>query len=108
MINPPGASTVTLYFTEFATEEGFDFLKIYDLATSQVIAELTGSYPNGVPDPVTSPSGKMFIAFSTNYSGTAEGWSAYYETDLVDVPEMQSQDNIMIYPNPAWTMPSQL
>jgi hypothetical protein len=54
-----------------------------------------------VPDPITAPSGKMFLAFSTNYSGTADGWTAYYETDLVRVPDMQAEDNISIYPNPA-------
>jgi len=101
IINPPGASTVTLYFDEFETEEGFDFLKIYDLATSQLIAELSGTYPNGVPEPVTSPSGKMFLAFSTNYSVTAGGWTAYYETDLVDIPENEQARELVIYPNPA-------
>ena len=101
IIQPPGASTLTLYFTAFETEEGFDFLKVYDLGSSQLLAELTGSYPGGVPDPITAPSGKMFLAFSTNYSGTADGWTAYYETDLVRVPDMQAEDNISIYPNPA-------
>ena len=50
-IMPEGASSVTLYFTEFETEEGFDFLKIYDLQTQQLIAEYSGSYSPGVPDP---------------------------------------------------------
>jgi hypothetical protein len=101
IIQPPGASTLTLYFTAFETEEGFDFLKVYDLGTSQLLAELTGSYPGGVPDPITAPSGKMFLAFSTNYSGTADGWTAYYETDLVEVTEMQVKEDFLVYPNPV-------
>lgn len=101
IINPPGASTLTLYFTEFATEADLDLLSIYDLQTQQLIAQLSGTYPNGVPDPVTSPSGKMFIAFSTNYTTTDAGWTAYYETDLVKVPEFQTEKEFFVYPNPA-------
>lgn len=101
IITPPGASTLTLYFTAFETEEGFDFLKVYDLGSSTLLAELTGTYPGGVPDPVTSPSGKMFLAFSTNYSGTADGWTAYYETDLVDIQENSRSGEVVIYPNPV-------
>jgi hypothetical protein len=101
MINPPGASTLTLYFIAFETEEGFDFLKVYDPVTSQLLAELTGSYSGGVPDPITSPNGKIFLAFSTNYSGTADGWTAYYETDLVKVPEFLKDGEILVYPNPV-------
>jgi hypothetical protein len=101
IINPPGASTLTLYFTEFATEADLVLLKIYDLQTQQVLAQLSGTYPNGVPDPVTSPSGKMFIAFSTNYTTTDAGWTAYYETDLVKVPEFQADNEFFVYPNPA-------
>jgi hypothetical protein len=100
-ITPEGASSVTLYFTEFETEAGFDFLKIYDMQTQQVLAEYSGSYYPGLPDPVTSPSGKMFLIFSTNYSGTAPGWNAYYESNLVDVYEMQAPGKMLVYPNPT-------
>jgi hypothetical protein len=101
MINPPGASTVTLYFTEFATEPDFDFLKIYDPTTQQLLAQYSGTFPNGVPDPVTSPSGKVFLAFSTNYTVTYAGWTAWYETDLVKLPEISTEEDISVYPNPA-------
>jgi argininosuccinate synthase len=43
----------------------------------------------------------MFLAFSTNYSGTADGWTAYYETDLVEVTEMQVKEDFLVYPNPV-------
>jgi len=100
-ITPEGASSVTLYFTEFETEPGFDFLKIYDMQTQQVLAEYSGSYSPNMPEPVTSPSGKMFLVFSTNYSETAPGWSAYYESNLVNVPEIGEPGNISIFPNPT-------
>lgn len=100
-IIPEGASSVTLYFTEFETEAGLDVLKIYDLQTGQVIAEYSGSYFPGVPAPVTSPSGKIFLSFSTNSTTTAPGWEAYYESNLVDVIELDKKDNLLIFPNPG-------
>jgi len=90
---------VTLFFEDFATEQGYDFLKIYDLATQEVLAELSGSY-DPVPDPVTSPSGKMFIVFMTNYTNRDAGWKAYYQTDLVGIGENTDFSRLLIYPNP--------
>jgi hypothetical protein len=100
-ITPEGASSVTLYFTEFETEPDYDFLKIFDLQSQQVLAEYSGSYSPDLPEPVTSPSGKMFLVFSTNYTETAAGWSAYYESNLVELPEIRQDDNFLAYPNPT-------
>jgi hypothetical protein len=101
-IMPEGASSVTLYFEEFETEAGFDLLKIYDLQTQQLLAEYSGSYAPGVPEPVTSPSGKMFIAFSTNFATTAPGWKAYYESNLVNVKEFGLKEGeLLVFPNPS-------
>jgi hypothetical protein len=50
---------------------------------------------------VTSPSGKMFVTFSTNYTTTASGWEAFYETDLVKVEENKIIKNLQVFPNPA-------
>lgn len=112
-ITPEGASSVTLYFTEFETEGGFDLLKIFDLQSQQLLAEYSGSYSPGVPDPVTSPSGKMFIAFSTSPYMTDSGWEAYYESNLVNVPEPVTESNVKVFPNPttgrltlAWKEPA--
>ena len=46
-IMPEGASSVTIYFSEFETEAGFDLLKIYDLQSQQLLAEYSGSYSPG-------------------------------------------------------------
>jgi hypothetical protein len=100
-IMPEGASSVTLFFEEFETEEGSDILKIYDLQTQQLLAEYSGIYESGVPDPVTSPSGKMFITFNTNQTNTAPGWTAYYESNLVNIDETIDNTAILIFPNPT-------
>jgi hypothetical protein len=98
MLDPPGASEITLYFTSFETEEAYDLVKVFDLETQQLLAEFSG---NTTPGPVTSPSGRMFITFSTNYTITAPGWEAWYETDLVGLDEKETLNGIEIYPNPA-------
>jgi hypothetical protein len=98
MIEPPDATELTVYFTAFNTEEEFDVVMIFDLETQELLAEYSGEI---VPDPVTSPSGRMFITFSTNYSVTAPGWDAYYETDLVGIDEQGSIKDFEIFPNPA-------
>ena len=99
---PPDASTLTVNFTKFQTEEDTDVLKIYDLSTNTLLAELSGIYnPPNLPLPVTSPSGKMFITFTTNGDTRADGWEAWYETDLVRIAEISPDLSIDVYPNPA-------
>ncbi len=101
-ILPPDAGTVTLNFTKFQTEETNDVLKIFDLSNSSLLAEISGIYnPQNLPGPVTSPSGKMFITFTTNGDTRAGGWEAWYETDLVDISETLTHPKIEVYPNPA-------
>lgn len=102
MITPEGASEVTLNFLDFETEEGYDFLRIYDMETQELLAEYSGSFAPGLPDPVTSTSGKMFMVFITNYTGRSSGWTAYYMTDLVGTEEkMKDAGGIKVYPNPS-------
>lgn len=98
MINPPDASECTLYFTSFNTEDSNDLVQVYDLDTQLELASFSG---NINPPPVTSPSGKIFLTFSTNGSVTAPGWDAYYETDLVGIPEPGIIQDLQVYPNPV-------
>jgi alpha-amylase/alpha-mannosidase (GH57 family) len=99
---PPNASTLTLNFTKFQTEEDTDVLNIYDLSNNALLAQLSGIYdPPNLPLPVTSPSGKMFITFTTNGTTRADGWEAWYETDLVEIEEITNGFNVEVYPNPA-------
>jgi len=100
-IMPAGASTVTLYFTEFATEEGVDELKIFDMQTQELLATYSGTYGQGVPDPVTSYNGKLFVVFSSDYDISDAGWTAYYESNLVNIRESEPNNTLLVYPNPA-------
>lgn len=98
MISPPGASELTVYFSDFHTEAEYDYVKIFDLATQELLAIYSGDI---TPDPVTSESGKMSIRFTTNGSITAPGWDAYYETDLVSIDENPAEETLNLFPNPA-------
>jgi hypothetical protein len=102
-IIPDQAQSVTLNFTAFNTEDLNDRVRIYDLESQELLAQYSGSYSGGnMPDPVTSPSGKMFIAFSTNSSQTSEGWNAYYTTVLTGSEEsLEGNGVVKIFPNPA-------
>ncbi len=110
-IMPPGATNLKLYFSSFQTEPDHDVLKIYDLQTQQLLAEYSGDFSSNPPEPVTSPSGKMLLIFSTNHSETAAGWSAYYESDGVGIVDY-TERHVQVWPNPSHgalniSMPSQ-
>lgn len=101
-IEPEGADQVTLYFSAFNTEEGTDNLRIYDLETLDLLADLSGDYSSGnLPAPVTSPSGRIFMMFNTNSSYTGHGWSADYNTFPVGCEKVNEINRIQVYPNPA-------
>ena len=101
-IEPENVDVTTIYFTAFDTEAGNDMVKVFDLDSQELLAEYSGNYNGGVPGPVTSPSGKMFVAFSTNNSEVHAGWEAYYVTSMVDINEASDETGqIMVFPNPA-------
>ncbi len=105
-IQPPGATQLTLTFTGFDTEQGKDLVKIYDAGSSQLIATYSGTFEQGnLPDPVTSPSGKMMITFSTDGTITKQGWSADYSTPGVGIVTNDIDNSpVSIYPNPVSTI----
>lgn len=76
-IAPPCASTVTLSFTAFDTEQNYDGLIILDGWDSNAnqIAVLTGS---SIPNSVTSTTGKMVVIFVSDFMNSAQGFSANY------------------------------
>jgi hypothetical protein len=101
-IEPENVGATTIYFTAFDTEPGNDVVKIFDLSTQELIAEYSGNYNGGVPGPVTSYSGQMFVTFSTNKDEVRAGWEAYYVTSMVGMDDVSDEINeVTIFPNPA-------
>jgi phosphotriesterase-related protein len=77
LIQPSGAVNVTLTFNSFETESGYDFVKVYDGATtsSALLGQFSGT---SLPAAVTSTGSSMLIVFTTDGGVVAEGWSASY------------------------------
>ena len=80
-IVPPGGSrTVTLYFTAFNTEAGYDWVHIYDCQDTScknavLLSSLSGS---NIPPNQTSKTGIMKIEWKSDGAGSAEGWEAVW------------------------------
>ena len=102
-IIPENAETVTIEFTEFDTEPDFDYIKIFDYESQELLAEYSGHYTSGnLPPPVTSYSGEMFVAFSSNGDINFEGWTASYNTLPLGIEVFSNNKHFVnIYPNPA-------
>lgn len=98
-IQPEAATTITLTFMEFDTEEDVDLVKIYDASTNTLLETWSG---NEIPPQLIVETDKIMIAFSTNATGTNLGWKAWYTVDDVSVNESSLHLNkVRIFPNPA-------
>lgn len=77
LIQPAGASSITLTFSNFDTELDYDFVTVYNgiNATAPLLGQYSG---NTLPPVLTANSGKIFIEFSSDIFVTAQGWTASY------------------------------
>jgi len=93
--------TLTIYFKFFDSEPDMDVLRIYDLDSQTLLATISGHYDDlNPPDPVSSPSGKLFLIFTSNSSVTGEGWEFYYPRSTLGLNE-NAMHELMVFPNPA-------
>ncbi|MBL7103074.1 MAG: C10 family peptidase [Bacteroidales bacterium] len=99
IIDPGITDPLTLHFNYFDTEAENDVLKIIDGVSQELIAEISGYYEEP-PGPVTSPSGKMFLAFLSNNSVQGEGWEAWYDINT-GLSKNTRDFNFQIIPNPV-------
>jgi len=77
LIQPTGATSVTLKFLNFETDTIHDSLAIYDGTSSA--GTLVASFSGGaLPPNVTVNSGNMFVEFITDGNTTSKGWEAVY------------------------------
>jgi cubilin len=75
LINGQGAAAVTLTFTAFDTEAGFDFVTVFDGvdANAPVLGQFSGS---ALPAAITSTGNFLFVLFESDFSLTAGGFAA--------------------------------
>ena len=74
LIQPTGASTVTINFQSFDLENNWDYMFVYDGATTSapLLATLTGST---LPAPITSTGGSLLIEFRSDCATPMAGWA---------------------------------
>ncbi|MBN1339989.1 MAG: C10 family peptidase [Bacteroidales bacterium] len=102
-IEPGLNEPLTIGFTEFNTENEKDRVFIFDLETQELLAEYSGNYtPPDLPAPVTSYSGRMFVAFSSNSGVTSLGWKAVYSPGTTGLDNAGFEEGrIRVFPVPA-------
>ncbi|MBP6335078.1 MAG: PKD domain-containing protein, partial [Bacteroidia bacterium] len=79
LVSPPCATSITLTFTQFMTESGFDFFNVYD-GTTIAAPQLLNASGTTIPGPVTCTSGSMLIIWRSDVtivdSGFACTWTS--------------------------------
>ncbi len=77
LVQPAGATSVSLQFSQFNIEANWDFMLIYDGATTN--APLIGKYTGTTsPGTITSSAGSILIEFRSDCATTAPGWTINY------------------------------
>ncbi len=74
VIQPSGASSVTINFSEWAAEAGSDILTIYNGSTTN--SPSLGTWSGTSPGTVTANSGTMTLKFTSDWSTNLAGWKA--------------------------------
>ena len=100
VIQPPGATSITVNFVSFNTESGADKLNIFD--GDNMGSPLIGSFSgNNLPSPVTSSSGKVLITFITDSYVSDEGWEISYTSATTGIDDNIETELFSVYPNPG-------
>ena len=100
-IQPVGATSFQLDFTEFgfANGDAGDYIKIYK--NSATVSNLIGTYnASNVPTTVNVVGTKAILRFATNSSSSSTGWALNYTTTLTGIENNLSEFNAGVFPNP--------
>ncbi|MGM0613445.1 MAG: C10 family peptidase [Bacteroidota bacterium] len=99
LIDPGSTGNISLSFSTFDTEDGYDYVKVYDgnSTSDPLLGEFCGS---SLPPVVNSSGNQMLVRFTSDYSNTAAGFSASYTSGSTGISQ-QTKQAIKIYPNPA-------
>lgn len=93
IISPISSSPIHLHFNSFLTEQGYDFVKVYD--GTNTAAPLLGSFSgHTIPSDLTATSGNMMVNFISDGGMVDEGWSASYSVcDTLPNPQLNGGNN---------------
>ena len=85
LIQPTGASSVTLTFQSFGTETGYDYLKIYN-GTNTTGSLLSNTAGTTAPSAQTVSSGNIYLYFTSDGSVTSTGFAATWDSTVAGPP----------------------
>ena len=92
IISPSGATSITLKFSQFSTENNWDFLKVYN--TISGATGLLGTYTgSSVPSPVTSATGIMRLVFTSDGNTVSSGFAAIWTSVGGDCGSINNMPN---------------
>ncbi len=101
-INPAGALSISLDFSEFDLSPGIDNVKIYkdEISSDNLVEKFNFLNP---PQPLTINSDKVVVYFFSDSENHSGGWSLVYSSylDPNEINNIKSIDNINLWPNPA-------
>ncbi|MBL4655477.1 MAG: T9SS type A sorting domain-containing protein, partial [Bacteroidia bacterium] len=82
LIQPSGASSITLTFLSFETQTLNDKVIVYDGEdeTGTILGTFSG---DSLPSELKSTAGQMFVQFISDDTITAKGWQAVYDAEFL-------------------------
>lgn len=101
IIQPENAASITVSFDSFNTEPDMDKVKIYDMVSQQMVAEVSG---NQIPEDIVVPSGKAYVLFLSNPSVAESGWDISYTSTITateNITPSSKNTKLFCSPNPA-------
>ena len=100
-IEPAGATSITLDFSEFELADPNDYLKIYkdhSTSSSNLIVDLRSGDNPGIYN-IIDP--KATVRFGTASGDVGAGWKFSYNISTTDVVDVNNfVNNVKVYPNP--------
>lgn len=101
-ILPENEEPISLFVDFMDIQIDVDAVDVYDIESNELLAELSGDFPTGIPTPIVAESGKMLLIFHSDASERGEGWNMHYVTGSVGVESGNNEKKIFsVAPTPA-------
>jgi hypothetical protein len=101
IIQPTNAVSITVAFDNFNTEAINDKVQVYNAVNPPtLLATYSGDHTSSPPAPVTIPSGRAMVKWTSNKDIRGEGWDASY-TVTVGTNDQKAFEDLSIFPNPT-------